>query len=139
MNMGEILIYQNQEGNIKIDVRLDEETVWLTQAQIALLFGKGRSTITEHIANVFKEGELDEKVVCRDFRLTSLHRIITNKLSKEAEIRLMIFFNNTIDPQEMAKYLRQVNYVLALVTLKQHETLQNEITYLENSFYWLKF
>jgi len=51
----------------------------------------------------------------------------------------MIFFNNTIDPQEMAKYLRQVNYVLALVTLKQHETLQNEITYLENSFYWLKF
>lgn len=79
MNMGEILMYQNQEGNIKIDVRLDEETVWLTQAQIALLFGKGRSTITEHIANVFKEGELDEKVVCRDFRLTSLHGAIEGK------------------------------------------------------------
>lgn len=73
MNTGEILIYQNQEGNIKIDVQLNDETVWLTQAQIALLFGKGRSTITEHIANVFKEGELDEKVVCRDFRLSSLH------------------------------------------------------------------
>ena len=53
MNTGEILIYQNQEGNIKIDVQLNDETVWLTQAQIALLFGKGRSTITEHIANVF--------------------------------------------------------------------------------------
>lgn len=55
MNTGEILIYQNQEGNIKIDVRLEEETVWLTQAQIALLFGKGRTTITEHIANVLKK------------------------------------------------------------------------------------
>lgn len=61
----------------------------------------------------------------------------TNNLSKEAEIRLMNFFNNTIDPQEMAKSIRQVNYVLALGTLRQHETLQNEINNLENSFYWL--
>lgn len=53
----DILIYQNQDGNIKIDVRLENETVWLTQAQMALLFGKARSTITEHIQNVFKEGE----------------------------------------------------------------------------------
>ena len=42
----EILIYQNQEGSIKIDVRLEDETVWLTQAQMAELFGKGRTTIT---------------------------------------------------------------------------------------------
>jgi hypothetical protein len=68
MNTGEILIYENQDGNIKIDVRLEEETVWLTQAQIALLFGKGRSTITEHIKNVFDEGELDENRTCRKFR-----------------------------------------------------------------------
>ncbi len=68
---GEILIYQNTEGSIKVDVRLEEETVWLTQAQIALLFGKGRTTITEHIQNVFKEGELDENSVCRNFRLTA--------------------------------------------------------------------
>jgi len=60
-------------------VRLEEETIWLTQVQITLLFGKGRSTITEHIANVFKEGELDEKVVCRDFRLTTLHVAIEGK------------------------------------------------------------
>lgn len=75
----EILIYQNTEGNIKVDVRLEEETVWLTQVQIATLFGKGRSTITEHIANVFKEGELDEEVVCRDFRLTTPHGAIEGK------------------------------------------------------------
>jgi hypothetical protein len=83
MNTGEILIYQNTEGNIKIDVRLEEDTVWLSQAQIALLFGKGRTTITEHIANIFNEGELDEKVVCRDFRLTTLHGAIEGKIQEK--------------------------------------------------------
>ena len=67
----EIIIYQNSEGNIKVDVRLEEETVWLTQAQMALLFGKSRKTITEHIQNVFKERELDENSVSRNFRLTA--------------------------------------------------------------------
>ena len=67
----EILIYQNPNGNIKIDVRLEEENVWLTQAQMALLFNKGRTTITEHIQNIFKEGELEENSVCRNFRHTA--------------------------------------------------------------------
>ncbi|MFH1429270.1 MAG: virulence RhuM family protein [Candidatus Margulisiibacteriota bacterium] len=67
----QILIYQTPEGGVRIDVRLDDETVWLTQNQMALLFGKGRTTITEHIGNIFKEGELDENSVCRNFRLTA--------------------------------------------------------------------
>jgi hypothetical protein len=79
MDNGEIIIYQNSEGTVKIDVRLEEETVWLTQAQMATLFGKGRTTITEHIQNVFNEGELDEKVVCRDFRQTTQHGAIQGK------------------------------------------------------------
>jgi len=66
---GEILIYQNTDGNIKIDVRLEEETVWLTQDQMATLFGKGRSTITEHIGNVYEEGELEQNSTSRKFRL----------------------------------------------------------------------
>jgi hypothetical protein len=57
----EILIYQTEDGLIKIQTRLENETVWLTQAQLATLFGKERSVITKHINNVFKEGELDEK------------------------------------------------------------------------------
>ena len=68
MNNSEILIYQNPDGNIKIDVRLEEETVWLTQEQMATLFGKGRSTIAEHITNVFEEGELEQTRTCRKFR-----------------------------------------------------------------------
>ncbi len=79
MNTGEILIYQNNEGNIKLDVRLEDETVWLTQDQMAALFGKARTTITEHIQNVFKEGELDENVVCRNFRHTTQHGAMQGK------------------------------------------------------------
>lgn len=75
----DILIYQNSEGSIKIDVRLKEDTVWLTQAQIAELFGKGRSTITEHIQNIFEEQELEEIVVCRNFRHTTIHGAIEGK------------------------------------------------------------
>jgi hypothetical protein len=74
-----ILIYQNQDGSIKIDVQLESETVWLTQDQMAQLFGKGRTTITEHIGNIFKEGELDKEVVCRNFRLTTRHGAIEGK------------------------------------------------------------
>lgn len=58
---------------------MEDETVWLTQEQMAHLFGKGRSTITEHIQNVFSEGELDEKVVCRNFRHTTQHGAIPDK------------------------------------------------------------
>lgn len=86
MNTGEIILYQNQEGAIKIDVRLAEETVWLTQAQMAELFGKGRTTITEHIQNVFAEGELDENVVCRNFRHTTQHGAIEGK-TQEKEVK----------------------------------------------------
>lgn len=78
-NKSEILIYQTKDGLTKIETRLDDETVWLTQEQMAMLFGKGRTTITEHIQNVFKEGELDEKVVCRHFRHTTQHGAIQGK------------------------------------------------------------
>lgn len=71
MNTGEILIYQNDQGNIKIDVRLEEETVWLTQAQLCELFQKSKATISEHIKNVFDEGELNENSVVRNFRTTA--------------------------------------------------------------------
>ncbi len=67
-NKGEILLYKNDKGNIKLEVNIKDETVWLTQEQMALLFGKGRSTITEHIINVYKEGELEQKQTCRKFR-----------------------------------------------------------------------
>lgn len=63
----DILIYQNSDGNIKIDVRLEEETVWLTQDQMATLFGKAKSTINEHIKNIYEEQELKEAGTMKKF------------------------------------------------------------------------
>lgn len=60
-NNSEILIYQTEDGQTKIDVRVENETVWLTQAEMAELFQKGRTVITKHINNIFKEGELKEE------------------------------------------------------------------------------
>ncbi len=81
-NNTQILIYRNREGDIALDVRLEGEDVWLTQAQIAILFGKARTTITEHIAHIFEEGELDEKVVCRNFRHTTPHGALESRIQE---------------------------------------------------------
>jgi len=75
----QIIIYQTEDGQTKIDVQFQDETVWLTQDQMSALFDKGRSTITEHIQNIFKEGELEEKLVCREFRHTTQHGAIQGK------------------------------------------------------------
>lgn len=66
----EFLIFTSQTNENTIEVRVEDETVWLTQKMIAELFDKSRSTITEHLQNIFREGELEEKVVCREFRHT---------------------------------------------------------------------
>jgi hypothetical protein len=84
MTESNIIIYQSEDGATKIETRLEDETVWLTQEQIATLFAKGRSTITEHIGNVFKEGELQEEVVCREFRHTTQHGAIEGKTQEKA-------------------------------------------------------
>ena len=63
----QIVIYQTEDGSTAIDVRLENETVWLSQAQMANLFQKDRSVIARHIANVYKEGELDVETTCAKF------------------------------------------------------------------------
>ena len=76
---GEIVLYQPDE-TIKLEVKLEDETVWLTQAQIVVLFQKAKSTISFHISNIFKEGELDEDVVVRKYRTTTQHGAILGKI-----------------------------------------------------------
>ena len=71
MKNGEIVIYKSEDGHIKVDVLFEGETVWLTQAQICELFGKSKSTISEHIKNIFEEGELNIDSVVRNFRTTA--------------------------------------------------------------------
>ncbi|MDK2069854.1 RhuM family protein [Aliarcobacter butzleri] len=77
--MSEILIYQNENGNIKVDVMFEDGSIWLSQAQICEVFGKAKSTISEHIKAIFEEGELNEKVVVRNYRTTTRHGAIEGK------------------------------------------------------------
>ncbi len=78
-----IVTYRSADSAVQLDVQLSEETVWLTQAQIALLFQKAKSTISYHITNIFKEGELDEKVVVRKIRITTPHGAMTDKTQSD--------------------------------------------------------
>jgi prophage maintenance system killer protein len=68
---GEVVLYEAPDGQIRLDVRLEQDTVWLAQAQMAELFDKNVRTISEHIRNVFKEKELDNSSVIRNFRITA--------------------------------------------------------------------
>jgi len=67
-NKTEMIMYQTEDGQTKVDVRMENETVWLTQAEMAELFQKDRTVITKHINNIFKEGELTE-----DSNVQNLH------------------------------------------------------------------
>ena len=65
---GNIIIYQSEDGGVRIDVRLEEQTVWLTQQQMADLFGSSRTNVVEHIKHIYEDEELNEEATCRKFR-----------------------------------------------------------------------
>lgn len=80
-NQGEIILYQ-PDSEVKLEVRLEEETVWLTQAQMAELFQTTRKNVTLHIRNIFKEGELVENSVCKE----SLHTSFLSSMTRTCTI-----------------------------------------------------
>ena len=65
---GEVIIYQTEDGLTKIEVKMQDETVWLTQQQMAGLFQTSRTNVIDHIKNIYEEGELEESLTCRKFR-----------------------------------------------------------------------
>ena len=71
LQKGEIIIYTSEDGSISLDTKLENDTIWLTQKQMAELFDKNIRTVNEHINNIFKEGELDKISVVRNFRITA--------------------------------------------------------------------
>ena len=85
----EFILYSNDNGEVKLNVMVLDETVWLTQDGMQELFGRAKSTISEHIKNVFSEGELEEQVVVRDFRTTTQHGAIKEK----TQINIVKFYN----------------------------------------------
>lgn len=79
MSTNEIEIYQETDGNTHVEVKFENETVWLNQEQIGLLFKRDRTVIGRHIRSIFSEGELEENVVCADFAHTTQHGAIEGK------------------------------------------------------------
>jgi len=75
----QILIYQTEDGKVKIETHFENETVWLSTEQISELFQRDRSVISRHIRNIFNEGELEEQLVCANFAHTTQHGAINNK------------------------------------------------------------
>ena len=82
--MSQILIYQSEDGRTKLDVHLEEQTVWLTQKQLTELFGKAKGTISEHIKHIFDDGELTYEATVRLFRTVQQEggREVTRELER---------------------------------------------------------
>ncbi|MBQ9044094.1 MAG: virulence RhuM family protein [Eggerthellaceae bacterium] len=80
--LGEILMYESEDGQTRLEVQLDGETVWLTQAQIAELFGIGIPGISKHLKNIFEEGELEQDVVVSKMEIATQHGAIAGKTQK---------------------------------------------------------
>ena len=85
----EIAMFKTDVETINVEVLFEDETVWLTQEQMSVLFEKAKSTINEHIKHVFEEGELDKSVVVRNFRITTKHGAIEGKI----QTREVLYYN----------------------------------------------
>lgn len=99
----EILIYQTEDGQTKIDVKFQDETVWLTQAQLCELYQTSKSNISEHIKHIFEEGELEEAAVVRKFRTTAAD-------GKNYNTKMMFFYLHVVSSFYFKKcFLRYIS------------------------------
>ena len=73
ITQGELLLYQDEKGSTQIEVRLENENVWLTQAQLVTLYQSSKANVSEHIEHIFEEGELEEMATIRKFRTVAFY------------------------------------------------------------------
>lgn len=98
----EILLYQTADGRTSIDVKLENETVWLSKEQMAILFERDRTIISRHIRSIFQEGELDEKVVCAKIAHTNPHGALPGK----TQTNIIEIYNLDVIISEALEYSR---------------------------------
>jgi len=110
---GEIIIYQSDDGQSSLEVQLEDETVWLSQAQLVELFDRNKRTISEHIRNVFKEGELVENSVVRKYRTAA----------SDGKFYDVTYYN--LDAEKGFSEMKQAIALLSK-TLERHESLSDE-------------
>lgn len=110
------VIYQTELGKVNVEVYFQDDTLWLSQKVMAQLFNKGRSTITEHLKKIFEEGELDEQLVCREFRQTTQHGAIEGKTQtkkvKFYNLRAITAVGYRVNSQEATAFRKWATEVL---------------------------
>lgn len=135
---GEIILYQPDEA-VKLEVRLEDETVWLTQAQIAELFGTGRQAITKHLKNIFSSSELDEDSVCSILELTASDGKIYK--TKVYNLDAILSVGYRVNSKNATLFRRWANNVLKDYLLKGYSFNQrlNEIEQrMDNKFFQIE-
>ena len=122
----EIVLFENK--NVKLEVNMEDETVWLTQNQMSELFSKERTVITKHIKNVFNEGELDEKS-----NVHFLHVPNSDKPVKFYSLDVIISVGYRVKSQEGTKFRIWANKILKDYMLKGYAVNQKRLDYLEKT------
>jgi hypothetical protein len=126
-----IVIYQTRDGNISFNVNVFEETVWLSQKQMAELFDRDRVAITQHISNIFKEGELEENSVCKDF----LHTAKDGKSykTKHYNLDVIISVGYRVKSQRGIQFRQWATKVLKQYLLNGYSVNETRIKKIESS------
>ena len=131
----EIILFENQE--IRLEVNLKEETVWLSLEQMAKLFGRDRTVITRHISNIFKEKELNKDEVCANFAHTTKHGAISNKTqTRDIEyynLDVIISVGYRVKSKNGIIFRKWANKVLKEYLIKGYSVNQKRLDYLEKT------
>ena len=125
----EIILFENQ--GIKLEVNLKDETVWLTQKQMAELFGKDRRTITRHIQNIYKDGELEENSVCSFFEHTAEDGKVYNV--QYYNLDMIISVGYRVNSKRGVAFRQWANKILKDYMLKGYAVNQKRLEYLEKT------
>ena len=131
---GEIAIYQSKDGQTKIDVRFEDETVWLTQAQLVELYQSSKSNISEHIKHIFEEGELDENSVVRNFRTTAADG--KNYNTKFYNLDMIISLGYRVKSMVATQFRRWATDLLKEYLKKGYALDDNRLKNLGGGDYW---
>ena len=91
---GNIIIYLSEDGEVRLDVRLEDQTVWLTQQQMADLFGSSRTNVLEHIKHIYEDDELNEEATISNFEIYMRHYMVILRFAQTQAERVLCFIFN---------------------------------------------
>lgn len=124
MNENQIVIYQTDDGQTQIDVRLENDTVWLTQAQMADLFQTDRTSIVRHVNNIYKVEELDKESTCAKKAQVQIEgKRTVKRIAPFYNLDMIISVGYRVNSKRGVKFRQWVNHVLKDYLVKERDTL----------------